>query len=402
MSAIRVGINGFGRIGRISLRAMAARPEEFEVVAINDLGNPEHLGMLLKYDSVQGRFPGTVEIDGDTLIVNGKPIKVLAERDPGNLPWKEMNVQIALESTGIFTKRAADGKAGYDSHLKAGANKVVISAPAKDEPDLTVVMGVNDDQLTGDHQCVSNASCTTNCLAPMAKILDENFGLVSGLMTTVHAYTNDQKVSDQLHSDPHRARAAALNIIPTSTGAAKAVGKVLPGVDGKLTGLSLRVPVAAGSITDLVVVLEKAASADEVNAAMKAASEGSLKGILEYNTDPIVSSDIVGSPYSCIFDSCWTSAIGGNMIKVLGWYDNEYGYSNRNCGLDCQNGIVLSSLDKRLFVNNTHQKPGFFIELGFCIGVSSYMRQNVATSKTSYFLPISGFTPSQSVHTIRV
>ncbi|WP_339732648.1 type I glyceraldehyde-3-phosphate dehydrogenase [uncultured Gimesia sp.] len=330
---VKVGINGFGRIGRITFRALAARPDEFEVVAINDLGDPKKLALLLKYDSVQGRFPGTVEVDGSDLIVDGKKVRVCAERDPRELPWKELGVEVALESTGFFTNREADGKPGYDSHLTAGARKVVISAPAKDAPDMTVVFGVNDDQLTADHLCVSNASCTTNCLAPMAKIIHENFGIEHGLMTTVHAYTNDQRVSDQLHADPLRARAAAINIIPTTTGAAKAVGLVLPELNGKLTGLSLRVPVPVGSITDLVVNLSKDVTAEEVNAAMKAAAEGPLKGILEYNTDPIVSSDIVGNPHSSIFDSTWTTVIGGNMLKVLSWYDNEYGYSNRTADM---------------------------------------------------------------------
>lgn len=333
MAAVKVGINGFGRIGRITFRALAARPEEFEVVAINDLGDPKKLALLLKYDSVQGRFPGTVEVDGNTLIVNGKKVQVCAERDPRELPWKELGVEVALESTGFFTNREADGKPGYDSHLTAGARKVVISAPAKDAPDMTVVFGVNDDQLTAEHKCVSNASCTTNCLAPMAKVIHENFGIEHGLMTTVHAYTNDQRVSDQLHADPLRARAAAINIIPTTTGAAKAVGLVLPELNGKLTGLSLRVPVPVGSITDLVVTLSKDVTAEEVNAAMKAAADGPLKGILEYNTDPIVSSDIIGNPHSSIFDATWTTVIGGNMLKVLSWYDNEYGYSNRTADM---------------------------------------------------------------------
>lgn len=333
MAAVKVGINGFGRIGRITFRALAARPEEFEVVAINDLGDPQKLALLLKYDSVQGRFPGTVDVEGNTLIVNGKKVQVCAERDPRELPWKELGVEVALESTGFFTNRESDDKPGYDSHLTAGARKVVISAPAKDAPDLTVVFGVNDDQLTAEHKCVSNASCTTNCLAPMAKVIHENFGIEHGLMTTVHAYTNDQRVSDQLHADPLRARAAAINIIPTTTGAAKAVGLVLPDLNGKLTGLSLRVPVPVGSITDLVVTLSKDATADDVNAAMKAAADGPMKGILEYNTDPIVSSDIVGNTHSSIFDATWTTQIGGNMLKVLSWYDNEYGYSNRTADM---------------------------------------------------------------------
>lgn len=330
--AVKVGINGFGRIGRITFRALAARPEEFDVVGINDLGNPADLANLLKYDSVHGRFNGTVETDGTNLIVNGKTVNVCAERDPSNLPWAEWGVDVALEATGFFTSRAKDGKPGFDSHLAAGAKKVVISAPAK-EPDLTVVLGVNDDQITAEHKCISNASCTTNCLAPMVKVLNDKFGLVHGLMTTVHAYTNDQKVADQLHSDPRRARAAAINIIPTSTGAAKAVGLVLPEVAGKLTGYALRVPVPTGSATDLTVVLSKDVTVEDVNDAMKAASEGEFKGIMEYTTDPIVSSDIIGNPHSNIFDGSFTHVVGGNMVKVLGWYDNEYGYSSRTCDL---------------------------------------------------------------------
>lgn len=331
--AVRVGINGFGRIGRIAFRCMAMRASEFDVVAINDLGSPKALANLLKYDSVQGRFPGTVEATATGLLVNGKEVRITAERDPAKLPWKEMNVDVALESTGIFTARKTDTKAGYDSHLTAGARKVVLSAPAKDTPDLTVVMGVNDKDLNSSHLCISNASCTTNCLAPMAMILHEKFGIVSGLMTTCHAYTNDQRVSDQIHDDPHRSRAAALNIIPTSTGAAKAVGEVLPALKGKLTGISLRVPVAAGSVTDLVATVSKTVTKEEINAAMKEAAMGSLKGILEYNEDPIVSSDVIGNPHSSIFDAPWTMVINGNMIKVLSWYDNEFGYSNRTADL---------------------------------------------------------------------
>jgi len=331
--AVRVGINGFGRIGRLTFRCLAARPEEFEVVAVNDLGDPKSLALLLKYDSVQGRFNGTVEAGDQELIVNGKSVKVLAERDPSNLPWGDLGVEVVLESTGLFTKRAANGSPGYDSHLAAGARKVVLSAPAKDEPDLTVVMGVNDDKLNPEHKCVSNASCTTNCLAPMVKVLHENFGVESGLMTTVHAYTNDQRVTDQLHRDPRRARAAAVNIIPTKTGAAKAVGLVLPELQGKLTGMALRVPVPTGSITDLVATLSKSATKDEINAAMKAAAEGPLKGILEYTEDPIVSSDIIGNTHSCIFDAASTLVLGDNMVKVLAWYDNEMGYSERTADL---------------------------------------------------------------------
>lgn len=331
--AVRVGINGFGRIGRILFRVMASRPSEFEVVAINDLGSPEALAMLLKYDSVQGRFPGTVKFEADGLVVNGKKIAICAEKDPRNLPWSKLGVDVAVESTGFFTGREKDGKPGYDSHLTAGARKVILSAPAKDKPDLTCVLGVNDSQLTAAHKCISNASCTTNCLAPMVKVLHETFGLEKGLMTTVHAYTNDQRVSDQLHADAHRSRAAALNIIPTSTGAAKAVGEVLPQVNGKLTGISLRVPVPAGSITDLTAVLSKNVTKEDINAAMKAASEGALKGILEYNEDPIVSSDVIGNSHSCVFDAPWTSVMQGNLVKVLGWYDNEYGYSTRTADL---------------------------------------------------------------------
>jgi glyceraldehyde 3-phosphate dehydrogenase len=335
---IPVAINGFGRIGRISLRAMLDRsadpnsPHDFDVLAINDLGDPKALAMLFKYDSVQGRFRGSVEAEGDSLIVNGKKIKVTAKKDPRELPWKDLGVQIALESTGFFTDEATGDKPGYDSHIAAGAKKVVISAPSKGKA-KTIVLGVNDDQLTKDDTCISNASCTTNCLAPMAMVLHETFGIEKGLMTTVHAYTNDQRVSDQIHKDPHRARAAALNIIPTSTGAAKAVGLVLPDLNGKLTGISLRVPVAAGSVTDLVAVLKKDVTVDAVNDALKSAAGKKLKGILEYNTDPIVSSDIIGNPHSSIFDAGWTQVIGGNLVKVLSWYDNEYGYSNRTADL---------------------------------------------------------------------
>jgi glyceraldehyde 3-phosphate dehydrogenase len=333
VAPVRVGINGFGRIGRVSFRAMAARPDEFEIVAINDLGKPESLAMLLKYDTVHGRFAGTVSSDGENLIVNGKKVKVCAERDPAKLPWKSLGVEIALESTGFFTGRAKDGKPGYDSHIEAGARKVILSAPAKDKPDMTVVMGVNCDQVKPEYKFLSNASCTTNCLAPMAKVLHESFGIQRGLMTTCHAYTNDQKLADQLHDNIHRSRAAACNIIPTSTGAAKAVGEVLPALNGKLTGISLRVPVPCGSITDLVVELEKDVTVEDVNAAIKTASEGKLKGIIEYNTDPIVSSDIIGNAHSCIFDAPWTMVMQKRMVKVLGWYDNEFGYSNRTADL---------------------------------------------------------------------
>ena len=331
--AVKVGINGFGRIGRISFRAMAARPDEFEIVGINDLADNRALAILLKYDSVHGRFPGTVEADGDGLIVNGKKIPVFSERNPADLPWEKVGCEVALESTGIFATRKTESKPGYDSHLDAGAKKVVLSQPAKDAIDRTIVVGVNDDQLQASDKCISNASCTTNCLAPMVKVLNEEFGLEYGLMTTIHAYTNDQNVADQIHKDLHRARAAALNIIPTTTGAAKAVGQVIPAVDGKLTGFALRVPVPAGSVTDLTATLSKTASVEDVNGAMKAASEGALKGIMAYTEDPIVSSDIIGDPHSCIFDGEFTLAIGPSMVKVMGWYDNEFGYSNRTADI---------------------------------------------------------------------
>jgi glyceraldehyde 3-phosphate dehydrogenase len=333
VAPVRVAINGFGRIGRVAFRAMAARPNEFEIVAINDLGKPDSLAVLLKYDSVQGRYNGTVAFDGDSLVVDGKKVKVCAEKDPRNLPWKDLGVDIALESTGFFTGRAKDGKPGYDSHIEAGARKVILSAPAKDKPDLTCVMGVNDDQLTAEHKTISNASCTTNCLAPIAKVLQENFGIARGLMTTCHAYTNDQRVSDMLHDNIYRSRAAAINIIPTTTGAAKAVGEVLPALNGKLTGISLRVPVPCGSIVDLVADLEKDVTVEDVNGVMKAAAEGPLKGILEYCVDPIVSSDIIGNPHSSIFHAEWTMVLQKRMIKILSWYDNEFGYSNRTADL---------------------------------------------------------------------
>ncbi|MHC4698238.1 MAG: type I glyceraldehyde-3-phosphate dehydrogenase [Planctomycetota bacterium] len=333
--AVRVGINGFGRIGRLVFRAMAARPQEFEVVAINDLSDAPTLRQLLKYDSVHGRFPGTVEVGGNALMVNGREVKVLSERAPAKLPWADLGVVVALEATGAFRKRAAE-KGGYGDHLKAGARKVIISAPAKDDPDISVVLGVNDDQLSAAHTCISNASCTTNCLAPVAKVLHESFGIVDGLMTTVHAYTNDQRITDLIHTDPRRARAAAVNIIPTTTGAARAVAKVLPAMNGKLNGFALRVPVADGSLVDLVVMLQKSVTAKDVNAALKAAAEGKLRGILEYSEDPLVSSDIVGNPHSSIVDSLSTMVMpadGGKMVKVISWYDNEWGYSMRTADL---------------------------------------------------------------------
>ncbi len=326
--AVRVGINGFGRIGRLVFRVMAAQPDKFEVVAINDLSDAKHLALLLKYDSVHGQFHGTVEAGEGSLIVNGKTIKITQEKDPANLPWKELGCQIALESTGFFTN-----KASLQKHIDAGAERVVLSAPAKDKLDATIVMGVNDSILTKEHRIISNASCTTNCLAPLAKVLNETFGIERGLMTTCHAYTNDQRVADQVHSDPYRARAAAINIIPSTTGAAKAVGEVIPELNGKLTGYALRVPVPDGSIVDLTATLKKEVTKDEINAAVKAAADGPLKGILQYATDPLVSSDIIGNPHSSIFMSEWTMVIDKNMIKVLSWYDNEMGYSTRTTEL---------------------------------------------------------------------
>jgi glyceraldehyde 3-phosphate dehydrogenase len=325
--ALRVGINGFGRIGRLVFRVLAQRPADFDVVAINDLSDPKHLALLLKYDSTHGRFAGTVDSRERSIVVNGREIPITTEKDPATLPWKKLGCQIVLESTGRFTDRAS-----LERHIEAGAEKVVLSAPAKDELDATIVMGVNDRILTRNHRFISNASCTTNCLAPMAKVLHESFGIERGLMTTVHAYTNDQRVADQIHEDPYRARAAAVNIIPSKTGAAKAVGEVIPELKGKLTGFALRVPVANGSVTDLTASLKTTVSRDQVNAALKSAAEGALKGILEYATDPLVSSDIIGNPHSCIFMPDQTLVID-NLVKVIGWYDNEWGYSNRTAEL---------------------------------------------------------------------
>jgi len=322
---IRVGINGFGRIGRNFWRAANAEDGDrgIEIVAANDLGDVATMAHLLKYDSVIGTLPYDVSVSGDTIQVGANSIKILAERDPASLPWGDLGVDVVLESTGRFTTGPA-----ARAHIEAGAKKVIISAPAKEE-DITIVMGVNDDKYDADaHAIISNASCTTNCVAPMAKVLLDNFGIVKGLMTTVHAYTQDQNLQDGPHKDLRRARAAAINIVPTSTGAAKATSLVIPELKGKLDGYSLRVPVPDGSITDLVVELGRDVTKDEVNAAFKAAAEGSLKGILYYTEDPIVSSDIVGSPASCTFDASITMAYG-NQVKVFGWYDNEWGYSSR-------------------------------------------------------------------------
>ena len=322
---IRVGINGFGRIGRNFWRAVNAGDGDrgIEIVAANDLGDVATMAHLLKYDSVLGTLPHDVSVSGDAIQVGAKSIQILAERDPAKLPWGDLGVDVVIESTGLFTTGPA-----ARAHIEAGAKKVIISAPAKDE-DITIVMGVNDEKYDpAVHTIISNASCTTNCVAPMAKVLLDNFGIVKGLMTTVHAYTQDQNLQDGPHKDLRRARAAAINIVPTSTGAAKATSLVIPELKGKLDGYSLRVPVPNGSITDLVVELGRDVTKDEVNAAFKAAAEGSLKGILYYTEDPIVSSDIVGSPASCTFDASITMAYG-NQVKVFGWYDNEWGYSNR-------------------------------------------------------------------------
>jgi glyceraldehyde 3-phosphate dehydrogenase len=335
MAAVKVGINGFGRIGRNVFRALMDEAGRFEVAAINDLGDAKSLALLLKYDSVHGRFPGEVKADGTNIVVNGRAIPVTSERSPANLPWGKLGVTVALESTGVFTKKESE-KGGYGDHLKAGAKKVVLSAPASDKPDMTVVLGVNDDQIKPSHQTFSNASCTTNCLAPMAKILNDRFGIEQGMMTTVHAYTNDQSILDLIHKDPRRARAAAINTIPTTTGAARAVGEVLPELAGKLDGFALRVPVPDGSFTDLTAILKKSATVKEINDAFREAGSGKFKGILEYTEDPIVSSDIVGNPHSCIFDALSTMTLpkeGGKMIKVCGWYDNEWGYSSRTADL---------------------------------------------------------------------
>jgi len=321
---IRVGINGFGRIGRNYFRALLEQGADIEIVAVNDLGDTATTAHLLKYDTILGRLKAEVSHTADTITVDGKTIKVLSERNPADIPWGELGVDIVIESTGIFTKKEDAAK-----HLAGGAKKVLISAPAKDE-DITIVMGVNQDKYDpANHHVISNASCTTNCVAPMAKVLDENFGIVKGLMTTVHAYTNDQRILDFPHKDLRRARAAAENIIPTTTGAAKATALVLPQLKGKLDGIAMRVPVPTGSATDLVVELSREVTKDEVNAAFKKASEGELQGYLTYTEDEIVSSDIVSDPSSCTFDSSLTMVQEGTSVKILGWYDNEWGYSNR-------------------------------------------------------------------------
>jgi glyceraldehyde 3-phosphate dehydrogenase len=324
--AVKVGINGFGRIGRNVFRAAKEANADIDFVAVNDLVDTPTMAHLLKYDSILGRYPGGVEVDGDTIVAGGDGLKVLSERDPAALPWGELGVDVVIESTGFFTARADAAK-----HLEAGAKKVIISAPAK-EPDVTVALGVNfeSDYDPESHDVISNASCTTNCLAPLAKVLHESFTIEQGLMTTIHAYTADQRLQDMPHKDPRRARAAALNLIPTTTGAAKAVGLVLPELNGKLNGFSMRAPVPTGSAVDLVFTTPNPLDADQINAALKAAADGPLKGILAYTEDAIVSTDIVGDPHSSIVDAGSTMVIGdGRMAKVISWYDNEWGYSNR-------------------------------------------------------------------------
>ena len=328
--AIRIGINGFGRIGRLVFRIMQERKDEFDVVAISHYAaDAKALAHLAKYDSVYGRFNGIIEASGDTIVANGKETRVITEKDLTKIPWKQLEIDCVVESTGVVRDRK-----GIQKHLDAGAKRVLLTFAPKEAPDAMVVLGVNDEALKPEHKIISNASCTTNCLAPMAKVLNDAFGIEQGLMTTVHAYTNDQRVTDRRHKDPRRARAAAQNIIPTTTGAAKAVGKVIPELDGKLNGLALRVPVVCGSITDFVAVTRKPVDVDSVNNAFKKASEsGGLKGILQYCDEPIVSSDILANTHSCIFDSLATLCMGKNMVKLLGWYDNEWGYSCRVCDL---------------------------------------------------------------------
>ncbi|RLD41014.1 MAG: type I glyceraldehyde-3-phosphate dehydrogenase [Bacteroidetes bacterium] len=324
MTKVKVAINGFGRIGRITFRALLKK-ENVEVVAFNDLTDTKTLAHLLKYDSVHGKFDGTVTVDGEYLVINGKKIRVYSERNPGDLPWGDLGVDIVAECTGIFRKREQ-----MMLHIEAGAKKVLLSVPsaAANDVDSTIVMGVNDDDLKADHILVSNASCTTNCLSPVAKVLHDNFGIKTGLMNTIHSYTNDQIILDSPHKDLRRARSAAVSIIPTSTGAAKAIGLVIPELAGKLDGLAMRVPTPDGSVVDLTCDLEKTPTVEQINAAMKAAAEGPMKGVLEYCTDPIVSIDVVGNTHSSIFDADLTM-VNGNIVKIVSWYDNEAGYSNR-------------------------------------------------------------------------
>lgn len=321
--SVRVAINGFGRIGRNVFR-IADKKDEVDIVAINDMFSPDQLAILLKYDSVYRRFDGMIEAMEGGFKVNGKAVKVLKEKDPTKLPWKDLGVDLVVESTGVFRMREQ-----VAMHLTAGAKKAILTVPAKDEIDRTIVLGVNDEMLKPGDQIVSNASCTTNCLAPVAKVLHDNFTIKSGLMTTIHAYTNDQRLLDLPHSDMRRARSAAINLIPTTTGAAKAIGKVIPDLNGKLDGMAMRVPVPTGSLVDLSVVLDKDVTKDDINGAIKKAADGPMKGILEYCTDPIVSSDIIENPHSSIFDSLATMVIDKRFVKLISWYDNEWGYSTR-------------------------------------------------------------------------
>ena len=335
----RVAINGFGRIGRAVFRIIASRPDsDIEVVAINDLSDDDILAYLLEYDSVMGRFDQEVSVGDGVMRVGSHEIQMLVERDPALLPWEELDVDVVIESTGVFRDRAS-----LQKHLDAGAKRVILTVPAKDEIDETIVLGVNDSELDADDLVVSNASCTTNCLAPLAKVLDDEFGIKRGVMTTVHAYTNDQRLADVPHKDLRRSRAATENIIPTTTGAAKAVGEVLPKLKGKLDGMAMRVPVPDGSTVDLVVELDRDVTVEEVNAAVKKAAEGDLAGIIEYTEDPIVSTDIIGNPHSSIFDASGTHVLGGNLVKVMSWYDNEWGYSNRVVDLVERLGEVIDS-----------------------------------------------------------
>ncbi|MCZ7646595.1 MAG: type I glyceraldehyde-3-phosphate dehydrogenase [Planctomycetota bacterium] len=329
---IKVAINGFGRIGRLLFRVLSSRGSAFDVVAINDLSDAASLAHILKYDSVHRQFPGEVGHEGTNLIVNGRKIPILAVRAPKELPWKDLGVEIACECTGFFTEKSSP-KGGYGDHLAAGAKKVLLSAPAKDKIDATIVMGVNHGQLKAEHKTFSNASCTTNCTAPLLKVIHEKFGLVKGMITTIHAYTNDQRIADMIHSDLRRARAAAVNIIPTTTGMSKAIGAVIPDLMGKVEGLSFRVPVPDGSLIDCSLELSKDVTADEVKGALKAASEGPLKGILGYTEDPIVSSDILGNTNSSIVDASLTAVLDKRILKVVSWYDNECGFSNRMADL---------------------------------------------------------------------
>jgi glyceraldehyde 3-phosphate dehydrogenase len=340
----KVAINGFGRIGRNVFRIIAARPDsDIEVVAINDLSDDDILAYLLEYDSVMGRFDQDVTVSDGVMTVGDHEVRMLMERDPANLPWSDLDVDVVIESTGVFRDRASLTK-----HLDAGAKRVILTVPSKDKIDETIVPGVNDDELGPEDLIVSNASCTTNCLAPLAKVLDDAFGINKGVMTTVHAYTNDQRLADVPHEDLRRSRAATENIIPTTTGAAKAGGEVLPDLVGKLDGMAMRVPVPDGSTVDLVVELGKDVTVEEVNAAVKAAADGPLAGIIEYTEDPIVSTDIIGNPHSSIFDASGTQVLGGNLVKVMSWYDNEWGYSNRVVDLIERLGEVITEAEAKV------------------------------------------------------